>query len=598
MTRFFEIYENEAHDRVALARGFPWLALPLSWVWLLLHGLWIAGLMAAGVNALGVFLLQLANAGGSAYVAFQMLLGVAVGFAGRRLRQMAAERRGYAYRCTIEARDGAGAIAKLVAVGGQPLAEWRARRMWIVPDFIPRSVRGLAAVAILTLKAALRFRLVVVVLVLLLTVVVFLPVIIKHDGSAQGFTQILITYTLTSITGLLGFATLWLACGTLARDVEDATMQVVCTKPVPRWQVWLGKWTGIMLLNLAFLTVTGVTLYALLHWKASSLSPAEQQVLREEVLVARGALREPPADYEKEVEELYQQRLKENASEITGVKDLKFLREQIREGLKAGDQYVPPGEYRIWRIPFGRRAARLAHEPLQLRVKFYSPNAVGTTTPHRFEWNVGSESRAPFTFANSFAPESPTTFPIGTNLLGADGILTVMVFNLNDQAVLFPLEDGLEVLYPVGGFAPNFVRGFVIIACWLGLLASIGLFAASKLQFSVAAFVSLGILLVGLSSGTLKQVVEQRGIMDVDHETGQVEAQNLINRVAVVLYGGAQKLIELITGYDPVSALSTGRDIPWGRLLQAVVLVVGVAGGFFAMLGIWIFTRRELAAPI
>jgi len=38
--------------------------------------------------------------------------------------------------------------------------------------------------------------------------------------------------------------------------------------------------------------------------------------------------------------------------------------------------------------------------------------------------------------------------------------------------------------------------------------------------------------------------------------------------------------------------------ITWGRLAQALLLVVGVAGGGFASLGIWIFTRRELAAPI
>jgi len=483
-------------------------------------------------------------------------------------------------------------------VGGKPLLEWRARRMFVVPDFVPRQLRGLVAVAILTLKAALRFRLVVVLLLLLLAVVILLPVLIKHDGSAQGFTQILITYTLTSITGLLGFATLWLACGTLARDVEDATMQVVCTKPVPRWQVWLGKWTGIMVLNLAFLAITGATLYLLLYWKASSLSPAQQQVLRSEVLVARGAMKEPPTDYEKNIETLYQERLKQNASTITGAKDKKFLRDQIREGLKAGEQYVPPGEFRIWRIPFGRRAAEVGSEPLQLRVKYYSPDSAGSTTPHRFEWNVGSEDRKPYTFINSFAPESPTTFPIGTNLLAADGVLTIMVFNLNERPVLFPLEDGLEVLYPEGGFGLNFVRGFGIIACWLGLLGAIGLFAASKLQFSVAAFVSLGILVVGLSSGTLKQVVEQKGIVGIDHDTGQVAAETFVNQVAVTLYGTAQKLIELVTGYDPVDALSTGRSISWGRLAQAALLVVGVAGGFFAALGIWIFTRRELAAPI
>ena len=46
------------------------------------------------------------------------------------------------------------------------------------------------AVARLTLKAAFRFRLVQVLLVLLLGAVIGLPIVIRHDGTAQGFTQI------------------------------------------------------------------------------------------------------------------------------------------------------------------------------------------------------------------------------------------------------------------------------------------------------------------------------------------------------------------------------------------------------------------------
>src|SRR5919198_4617479 len=113
------------------------------------------------------------------------------------------------------------------------------------------------AVAKLTLKAAFRFRLVQILIVLLLGAVVGLPGIIKHDGTAQGFTQILLTYTLGAITTLLGFATLWLACGTLARDVEECQMQMVAVKPIARWEIWVGKWTGIMFLNLLLLAVAG-----------------------------------------------------------------------------------------------------------------------------------------------------------------------------------------------------------------------------------------------------------------------------------------------------------------------------------------------------
>ena len=98
-------------------------------------------------------------------------------------------------------------------------------------------MQRLLAITGLTWKAAFRFRLFLVIAVLLLTSVVALPILIKDDGTARGFTQILLTYTLTTITALLGLSTLWLSCGTLARDIEECQMQMVAVKPVARWQI-------------------------------------------------------------------------------------------------------------------------------------------------------------------------------------------------------------------------------------------------------------------------------------------------------------------------------------------------------------------------
>src|SRR5882672_3097600 len=147
----------------------------------------------------------------------------------------------------------------------------------------------IAAVMGLTWKAAFRFRLFLVLAVLLLGAVIGLPILIKDDGTAQGFTQILITYTLSTVTGLLGLSTLWLACGTLARDIEECQMQMVAVKPIARWQIWLGKWMGIMSLNAALLGLAGVSIYGLLQWRASRLPADQQRVLQNEVLVARGS---------------------------------------------------------------------------------------------------------------------------------------------------------------------------------------------------------------------------------------------------------------------------------------------------------------------
>jgi len=82
-------------------------------------------------------------------------------------------------------------------------------------------MQSIIAIAGLTWKAALRFKLFLVIAGLLVAAVVGLPLLIQDDGTARGFTQIILTYTLSAITALLGISTLWLACGTLARDIEE-----------------------------------------------------------------------------------------------------------------------------------------------------------------------------------------------------------------------------------------------------------------------------------------------------------------------------------------------------------------------------------------
>ena len=79
--------------------------------------------------------------------------------------------------------------------------------MWVKPLF---------AVVYLTWKASVRYRFFWVMLVLLALAVGVLPLIVKDDGSAAGMTQILITYTLSMITAIMGAATLWISAGSLA----------------------------------------------------------------------------------------------------------------------------------------------------------------------------------------------------------------------------------------------------------------------------------------------------------------------------------------------------------------------------------------------
>lgn len=449
------------------------------------------------------------------------------------------------------------------------------------------------AIARLTWRAAFRFRLFLVVAVLLLGTVVGLPLLIKDDGTARGFTQILLTYTLSTITALLGLSTLWLACGTLARDIEDCTLQVVATKPVARWQIWVGKWLGIMSLNAALLALSGASVYGLLQWRATRLPAEEQKILRNEVLVARGSIK--PPSFDKEIAAEADQLLRERLQKYPDVRaNITEARKQILEQVKATYQVVPPGYMHVWEVDLGGVRSIAPSQTIYLRIKF---NAADRSPSGTFDgnWLVGVPRKTSLWHSEpmSLAPDTFHEFEVPAHY-DERGVLTVTFANVNNAALLFPLEDGLEVLYRQGGFGLNYARGLGIIFCWMALLATLGLAAASFLSFPVAAFFSLAILTLALSSGTIASTVEEGTLMGFDSESSQI-GHSPVDVVAIPVFRAVLAVIKLAKDFSPIDSLSTGRSVAWGELGRAFGQIVLLLSGGIGLAGIVIFTRRELA---
>ncbi len=472
-------------------------------------------------------------------------------------------------------------------------------------------MQRLLAITGLTWKAAFRFRLFWVLAALLLCSVILLPLMIKDDGSARGFIQIMLTYTLSVITGLLGFSTLWLACGTLARDIEDCSMQMVAVKPIARWQIWLGKWLGILLLNASLLAVSGGSVYGLLQWRMWRMEQAREAalerkderlaayiasqigILNNEIFVARASLKEPPPDIESETTRLMEKA--PNRNTLTP-EQLAEATVQMRERVRAFQQVVGPDHRREWVIDFGLKRHLLGKEPLFLRIKFHAAqtNASGL---YLGNWTIGPyNSPLGRSYPQSLAGNTYHEIRIdgGGGLLDEQGRLVINFVNRNNGALVFPLEDGLEVLYREGNFSLNFARGLGIIWCWLALLATLGLACGSLLSFPVAAFCSISLLVVALSSGTLTSTVQSGTLGAADHETGAA-SQTWIDLAVIPLFKAILGIVNLVEAFSPVDALSTGRSITWGQLGLAFAQVVLLLGGILAALGITCFTRRELA---
>jgi hypothetical protein len=280
---------------------------------------------------------------------------------------------------------------------------------------------------------------------------------------------------------------------------------------------------------------------------------------------------------------------------LTGL-ELLAMRQKFRDQAKAELQVVAPAHYRSWVIHLGAATKHLKDQPLYLRVKFNAAETAHLGATYAGMWFVGVPKKTQLYRSEpmSLSPDTFHEFPINPNVFEENGDLTIHFLNANETALLFPLDEGMEVLYRQGGFGLNFVRGLGIILCWMALVAALGLAAASLLSFPVAAFFSLAILTMALSSGTLSNVVSDGTIMGWNEETS-AKGHSPIDQVVVPMFRAILSVINLVQEFAPIDSLSTGRNIAWTQLGLAVAQIVLLLGGIVGAIGIFIFSRRELA---
>jgi hypothetical protein len=118
---------------------------------------------------------------------------------------------------------------------------------------------------------------------------------------------------------------------------------------------------------------------------------------------------------------------------------------------------------------------------------------------------------------------------------------------------------GIEVMYYEGGFLKNYMRALAIVFAWLGVLAALGLAAASFMSFSMAVFACTGILLISFCTGIMKDVVADDTVMQTWTD-GQRDA-SIMDFFAVNSFRLMVSVISPVKDYSPIEDLTDGRAI-------------------------------------
>jgi hypothetical protein len=179
-------------------------------------------------------------------------------------------------------------------------------------------------------------------------------------------------------------------------------------------------------------------------------------------------------------------------------------------------------------------------------------------------------------------------FEVPADAVARDGYLAIAFLNvpLNDTVVIFPLEDGLELLYKADTFTANFIRAVLLVFVRLIFLAVLAVFAGSFLSFPVAVLLCLAVFTMANMSGFI---------------TESFGEELVGGNVSRIYYYSLKPLLGLLPQFDKQTAskfLVPARLLSWSLLAKLGSVTLCLKTLPLALLSLLIFSYREIAKVI
>ena len=447
-------------------------------------------------------------------------------------------------------------------------------------------MRSIWAVAINTIKQALRMKVAVVFMVLLL---VLLPVLGKTatgDETLKGRLQTFVSYGLSLTSFLLCLLTIIISIYSVTSDIQQKQIYTVITKPIRRFQLLLGKLLGVLVLDIALLGLFSAIIFIIAIYTPAFTNPSESELLEadNEFFTARAALNVPPVDVTDEVKAKYEELKKMDRlpSNYTYEQTIAELTKQAQLAKRAA------GNGGVLRWEFSN--VKPLSKSMFIRFKYdVFPNPPDSQVIGEWlagDWqfiNYGERPKTPI--YDEIHKNVARTFheiEFSADVVPEDGHLGIMFVNvpLNNTTVIFP-PDGLEVLYKADSFVGNFIKAVFLILFRLIFLACLGIFASSFLSFPVAIMFCLVIFFTASFNSFIN------------------DSFTLLSHNIGVFYSYTLKwIVGLLPQFDkfnPTKFIVPARLITWSFLARCAVFMVCIKALLALILGLLIFRYRELA---
>lgn len=446
------------------------------------------------------------------------------------------------------------------------------------------------AIALLSLRSAVRSRMVAVLMCLLVGIMALLPWVIKGDGTISGTIHLLLSYSLGLATTVIAMALLWAGSFAVSAEIQDKTIQTLATKPVSRFHLWAGKWLGLNLLGFLLLAFCGIVTYALLQaqlrsdrWTPDDLATVQRQ------LTAHAEFRPEQPDFEAQARhELAATPDRTRPDDRSPAERL----QQRRQTLIAEFYSVRPLNRNQW--TFSPIRGQTEDRPLILRYRFTSSVIGQDAVTGR--WLIGTaEKPDQFTHTITHTPRvwNEITVPRHPDWSAKPIVVTYLNEDQGGATLLLDMDQGLTLLAPADPFAVNYLRVLLVKFAQLSFLTALGITAGCLFSLPVAALVSMYILLLV----QLGSYIQGMATNEFSLTSAAGIERTTIDLALIAIYKGLAFLLSPLVPGDELTRLANGLLVTWWSALRHLTLqglLMALLLGAFAS---YALNRRELALP-
>jgi len=480
-----------------------------------------------------------------------------------------------------------------------------------------RSPRQVSTLARGVLFESTRTRISISFLMILLILLPLVPIMLDPASPLRHRIQTLLSRSLGITFGVAAFLTVFLCCATVAFEIRDRQIWQVLTKPVSKFGYLLGKWVGVLSINLAILTIASVSVFVYLQYLRSApvaegvQGELDRIAVEEEIMTARV---EAQPIFELLSEEQLATRVEraiEADSDLRDREDIKIplrkkLREELQEQFLFQQRSIPPkrGEEvfsHTYRFE-GLQHAKEMGTPLAFKYRFHITQSDEHQT---FEAGLMYNDDPSTRHIITYVPTMTHVTMIPAYLIDDDGVLEISIFNLylpppieqGMGAMIFD-KGGIRLLYRVGNFEPNFFRAMLVLWVKLAFLAALALAASTFLSFPVACLVTLTIFVCGTLapylSGALEAYVPPATSAVDFSNVGQIiqwSFENTIRGIASIMVYA----LDGFGGQRPSDQLVNGMLVSWSTVVRGIITIGIIWSGIALGVGTYVLKKRQLA---